>query len=127
MQSYSFHFRLLAYLAVSVSIAAVAWAIRDPILAVVGIPGLAAGHFYSCLRRDFSLRRSLILLLFMVLTVLLGRDILLSGLSDRLLLSRYLIFGLVIGGFDLMLRRNVIASLVLGLLLLILISEFALS
>jgi len=33
----------------------------------------------------------------MVLTVFLGRDILLSGFSDRLVLSRYLIYGLVLG------------------------------
>lgn len=127
MAEYSFRFRLFAYLAVSTSIAAVAWAIRDPLAVAVGIPGLAAGHFYSWRRRNFSLVRTLILLLFMVLTVFLGGDILLSGLSDRLLLSRYLIFGLVIGSFDLMLRRNVLASLILGGLLLILVSEFALS
>ena len=127
MEEYSFRFRLFAYLAVSVAIIAVAWAIRDPLLAVVGIPGLAAGHIYSWRRRNFSIVRSLILLLFMGLTVFLGGDILLSGLSDRLLLSRYLIFGLVIGSFDLVLRRNVLASLILGGLLLILVSEFALS
>ncbi|MBI4332791.1 MAG: DUF4129 domain-containing protein [Chloroflexi bacterium] len=69
----------------------------------------------------------MILVLFMVLTVFLGSDILLSGFSDRLLLSRYLVFGLVIGSFDLMLRRNVIASVILGALVLILVSEFALS
>jgi len=127
MEEYSFRFRLFAYLAVSVAIIAVAWAIRDPLLVVVGILGLAAGHIYSWRRRNFSIVRSLILLLFMGLTVFLGGDILLSGLSDRLLLSRYLIFGLVIGSFDLMLRRNVLASLILGGLLLILVSEFALS
>lgn len=127
MEEYSFRFRFFAYLAVSVAIIAVAWAIRDPLLVVVGILGLAAGHIYSWRRRNFSIVRSLILLLFMGLTVFLGGDILLSGLSDRLLLSRYLIFGLVIGSFDLMLRRNVLASLILGGLLLILVSEFALS
>ena len=81
MAEYSFHFRLFAYLAVSAAIIAVAWAIRDPLLAVVGIPGLAAGHIYSWRRRKFSVVRSLILLLFMGLTVFLGGDILLSGLS----------------------------------------------
>lgn len=119
--------RFLAFLAVSCSIAAVAWAIREPILLAIGIPGLAAGHFYSWRRRDASIRRSLILLLFMVLTVFLGGEILLSGFSDRLLLSRYLIYGLVLGSFDLMKRRNVVASLILGALLLVLISELALS
>ena len=62
----------------------------------------------------------------MVLTVFLGGDILLSGLSDRLLLSRYLIYGLVLGSFDLMRKRNMVASLILGALLLVLISELAL-
>ena len=119
--------RVFAFLAVSCSIAAVAWAIREPLLLGIGIPGLAAGHFYSWRRRDASIRRSLILLLFMVLTVFLGGDILLSGFSDRLLLSRYLIYGLVLGSFDLMRRRNVIASLILGGLLIVLISEFALN
>ena len=118
--------RFFAFLAVSCCIAAVAWAIRDPLLFAIGVPGLAAGHLYSWRQRDASIRRSLILLLFMVLTVFLGGDILLSGLSDRLLLSRYLIYGLVLGSFDLMRRRNVMASLILGVLLLVLISEFAL-
>ncbi len=124
---YSASFRIFAFLAVSCAIGAVAWAIRDPVVLAVGVSGLAAGHFYSWRRRDASVRRSLILLLFMALTAFLGGDILLSGLSDRLLLSRYLVYGLVIGSFDLMRRRNVIASLVLGILLLVLISELALS
>ncbi len=126
IDKYSAISRFFAFLAVSCSIAAVAWAIRDPLLLAIGIPGLAAGHFYSWRRRDASIRRSLILLLFMALTAFLGGDILLSGLSDRLLLSRYLIYGLVLGSFDLMRKRNVIASLVLGSLLLVLISELAL-
>ena len=117
---------LLAFLAVSCSIAAVAWSIRDFSLLAIGIPGLAAGHLYSWRRREASLRRSFILLLFMVLTVFLGGDILLSGLSDRLLLSRYLIYGLVLGSFDLMRKRNLMASVILGALLLVLISELAL-
>ncbi len=119
--------RLLAFLAVACAIGAVAWAIRDSLLLGVGVMGLAAGHFYSWKRRHASIRRSLILLLFMALTVYLGRDILLSGLSDRLLLSRYLIYGLVIGSFDMMRPRNVLASLVLGGLLFVLVSELALS
>ncbi|MBI4284016.1 MAG: hypothetical protein HY663_06060 [Chloroflexi bacterium] len=125
--NYSASYRFFAFLAVSCCIASVAWAIRDPLLLVIGIPGLAAGHFYSWRRPEASLGRSLILLLFMVLTAFLGGDILLSGLSDRLLLSRYLIYGLVLGSFDLMRRRNVVASLILGILLLMLISEFALN
>ncbi|MEE9400091.1 MAG: transglutaminaseTgpA domain-containing protein, partial [Dehalococcoidales bacterium] len=127
VNKYSASSRLFAFLAVSCAIASVAWAIRDPLLLAIGIPGLAAGHYYSWRRRDASIRRSLMLLLFMVLTVFLGGDILLSGLSDRMLLSRYLIYGLVIGSFDFIRQRNVIASLVLGGLLLVLISELALS
>ncbi len=119
--------RLLAFLAVGCAVGAVAWTIRDPLLLTVGVLGLAAGHFYSWRRRHASIRRSLILLLFMVLTAYLGGDILLSGLSDRLLLSRYLIYGLVIGSFDMMRPRNVLASLVLGGLLLVLVSELALN
>jgi len=118
---------ILSFLAVSIAVAAVAWSIRDYSLLVIGIPGLAAGHLYSWRRSEASLGRSLILLLFMVLTVFLGGDILLSGLSDRLLLSRYLIYGLVLGSFDLMRRRHVMASLILGALLMVLVSELALN
>ncbi len=128
IDKYSASSRFFAFLAVSCSIAAVAWTIRDLLLLVIGIVGLAAGHFYSWRRRNtVSKRRTLILLLFMVLTAYLGGEILLSGISDRLLLSRYLIYGLVLGSFDLMRRRNVTASLILGGLLLVLISELALN
>ena len=121
--------RFFAYLAVSCSIAAVAWVSRDPLLLAIGIPGLAVGHFYSWHRRDsVSRRRTLILLLLMILLIVfLGGEILFSGLSDRLLLSRYLGYGLVVGSFDLIRKRNVIASLILGALLLVLISELALN
>ncbi|MFQ6122110.1 MAG: DUF3488 and DUF4129 domain-containing transglutaminase family protein [Dehalococcoidales bacterium] len=124
---YSTSSRFFAFLAVSCPIVAVAWASRDAVLLAVGILGLAAGHFYSWRRRDTSIRRNLILFLFMLLTAFLGGEILLTGLSDRLLLSRYLIYGLALGSFDLMKRSNVMASLVLGALLLVLISELALS
>jgi transglutaminase-like putative cysteine protease len=129
---YAASYRLFAFLAVGSAIAAVAWAIGDITVLVVGILGHAAGHYYSWRQRNVFMRRrqvilrSTILLFFMVLTVFLGGDIIVTGLSDRLLLSRYLIYGLVIGSFDLMWRRNVVASLVLGGLLLVLISEFAL-
>ncbi len=129
---YAASYRLFAFLAVSSAIGAVAWAIGDITVLVVGILGHAAGHYYSWRQRHVFMRRrqvilrSTILLFFMLLTVFLGGDIIVTGLSDRLLLSRYLIYGLVIGSFDLMWRRNVVASLVLGGLLLVLISEFAL-
>jgi len=130
---YSATYRIFAFLAVSITIVAVAWTISDITLLVVGILGLAAGHYYSWRRREIHMRRSLfvlrslILLFFMALTVYLGGDIIVTGLSDRMLLSRYLIYGMVIGSFDLMWRRNVVASLILGGLLLVLISEFALN
>ncbi len=125
--NYSAISRIFAYLALSTTIGAIAWLIRDPLLAAIGIPGLAMGHFYSWRKGKMSIVRSLILLFFMVLTVFLGGDILLSGLSDRMLLSRYLVYGLVIGSFDLTSKRNVQASLVLGVMLMILISELALN
>ena len=127
INQYSAISRLLAFLAVSCAIAAVGWTIQDFSLLVVGIPGLAAGHLYSWRRREASIRRSAILLLFMVLTVFLGGDILRSGLSDRLLLSRYLIYGLVLGSFDLMRKGHVTGSINLGALFLVLISELALN
>jgi len=121
--------RFFAFLAVSCSIAAVAWASRDPLLLAIGIPGLAVGHFYSWRKRNSVSRlRTLILLLLMILlTFYLGGELLFGGISDRLLLSRYLGYGVVLGSFDLLKRRNVIASLVLGGLLLVLISELALN
>ena len=124
---YSVGFRLFAFLAVSSAIPAVAWATRDPLLLAIGIPGLAVGHFYSWHRREsVSKRRTLILLLLMILlTVYWGEEVLLYGVSDRLQLSRYLVYGLVLGSFDLIKRRNVVASLILGGLLLVLISELA--
>lgn len=120
--------RFIVFLAVACSVTAVAWAIRDPLLFVIGISGLAAGHFYSWLRHDsLSRLRMLILIVLMVLlTIYLGADMLFSGIGDRLLLARYLAYGLVLGSFDLTRRRNVLSCLVLGGLLLVLVSEFAL-
>lgn len=120
-------YRFFAFLALSCAIATVAWVIRDFWLMVIGISGVALGHLYSWRQRNISVLRQLILLFFMVLTAFLGGDILLSGFGDRLLLSRYLIYGLVIGSFDLIKPRNVISSLILGGLLLVLVSEVALN
>lgn len=120
--------RLFAFLAVSCTVAAVAWATRDPWLLAIGIAGIALGHYYSWHRRDSVAkhRTLLLLLLLVILTVYLSEEMVPYGISDRLLLSRYLIYGLVLGSFDLMKRRNVLASLILGGLLLVLISELAL-
>ena len=121
--------RLFAFLAVSCAIAAVAWASRDPLVLAIGILGLAAGHYYSWRRCDnISTRRTLILFFFMfILTIYLGQEMLLYGAGDRMLLSRYLIYGLALGSFDLMRKRNLLASLILGALLLMIISEIALN
>jgi hypothetical protein len=95
----------------------------------IGILGLAAGHYYSWRRRDnVSTRRTLILFFFMlILTIYLGQEMLLYGAGDRVLLARYLIYGLALGSFDLMRKRNLLASLILGALLLMIISEIALN
>ena len=126
--NYTVGSRFCAFLAVSCAIAAVAWACRDPLLLAVGIPGLAAGHLYSWHKREVaSTRRTLIsFFLMLLLTIYLGHEVFIARAGDRLLLSSYLIYGLVLASFDLMRRRNVIASLILGALLLMLISEFAL-
>ncbi|MFC2034750.1 DUF3488 and DUF4129 domain-containing transglutaminase family protein [Chloroflexota bacterium] len=126
---YSASSRFLAFLAASCSIAAVAWVNRDPLLLTIGILGVAAGYFYSWHRRNtVSRRRTLVLIIIVILLVVSsGEEIVMSGVSDRLLLSRYLVYGLVLGSFDLMRVRNVMASLILGALLLVLISELALT
>jgi len=126
--NYQLTSRVFYFFAVSVCIAAAAWTSRDPLMLAVGIPGLAAGHFYSWKRRDnISTRRTLLLFfLMLVLTIYLGREMLLYAAADRLVLVRYLIYGLAIGSFDLMRKRNLVASLMLGTMLLILISELAL-
>ena len=126
---YSAISRLFAFLAVSCSIIPVAWASRDPLILAIGIPGLAAGHFYSWRKRDSSPRHTtlILLLLLLILIVYLGGESWFFGFTDRLMLSRYLVYGLVLGSFDLLKRRNVVASLILGALLLVLISELALN
>ena len=121
--------RLFAFLAVSCAIAAVAWASRDLLVLAIGILGLAAGHYYSWRRRNnISTRRTLILFFFMfILTIYLSQEMLLYGAVDRVLLARYLIYGLALGSFDLIRERNLLASLILGALLLMIISEIALN
>ncbi|MFC1985816.1 transglutaminaseTgpA domain-containing protein [Chloroflexota bacterium] len=127
--NYQLSSRVFAFLAVSVAIAAVAWASRDPSLLAIGIPGLAAGHFYSWRRRGvISTARTLTLFfLMLLLTIYLGRELFLYRAGDRVFIASYLIYGVVLGGFDLMRGKNLAASLVVGALLLVLISELALS
>ncbi|MDZ4246461.1 MAG: transglutaminaseTgpA domain-containing protein, partial [Dehalococcoidia bacterium] len=128
-KKYSAFSRLFAFLAVSFCAAAVAWISNDLVLFITGVLGLACGHLFSWRRRDRLSRlfTALMVLLMVILTIFLGSDMLVQGFGDRLLLSRYLVYGSVLGSFDLGKRRNVLASLVLGGLLLVLISEFALN
>ncbi|MFC2022471.1 DUF3488 and DUF4129 domain-containing transglutaminase family protein, partial [Chloroflexota bacterium] len=90
---------------------------------------LAAGHFYSWRRRHvISTRRTLTLFFFMLLlTIYLGRELFLYRVGDRVFIASYLIYGVVLGSFDLMRGKNLAASLIVGALLLVLISELALS
>ena len=127
--NYQLSSRLFAFLAVSVAIAAVAWASRDLSLLAIGVPGLAAGHFYSWRRRHMILTRRTLVLFFLMLllTIYLGRELFLYRAGDRVFIASYLIYGLVLGSFDLMRGKNLTASLVVGALLLVLISELALS
>ncbi|MFC2004026.1 transglutaminaseTgpA domain-containing protein [Chloroflexota bacterium] len=127
--NYQLSSRLFAFLAVSIAIVAVAWASRDPSLLAIGIPGLAAGHFYSWRRRGaISTARTLTLFfLMLLLTIYLGRELFLYRAGDRVFIASYLIYGVVLGSFDLMRGKNLAASLVVGALLLVLISELALS
>ncbi len=121
--------RLFAFLAVSCCIVAVAWASREPLLVAIGVPGLAVGHLYSWWQRNSVswLRTLILLVLIILLTLYLGEEVLLSGISDRVLLSQYIVCGLVLGSFDLMRKRNLMASVILGGLLLMLITELALN
>ena len=102
--NYQLSSRLFAFLAVSVAIAAVAWATRDPSLLAIGIPGLAAGHFYSWRRRGAvsTVRTLTLVFLMLLLTIYLGRELFLYRAGDRVFIARYLIYGVVLGSFDLM-------------------------
>ena len=70
---------------------------------------------------------TVLLLLLTVLLVYLGRDMLFSWSSDRILLARYLVLGLIVASFDLRTRRNVLGTLVLASLLLVLSAKWALT
>ena len=129
MTKYALNFRFLAFLAISCSIAAVAVVSVDPLLFVVGVAGLATGSIYMWrVRYAVSrLRTGLLLLLLLVLLAFLGRDMLFSLNSDPLLLARYLVFGLIVGSFDLRTRRNVVGTLVLAGMLFVLLTTMAFS
>ena len=97
----------------------------DVTVLLVGIAGLAAGNIYIW-RVGYTVSRArtaVLLLLLTVLLVYLGRDMLFSWSSDRILLARYLVLGLIVASFDLRTRRNVLGTLVLASLLLVLLSE----
>ncbi|MBI2872148.1 MAG: DUF3488 domain-containing protein [Chloroflexi bacterium] len=124
---YALGSRSLAFGAISSSIAAVAIVSGDALLFVVGVAGLAAGTIYVW-RTHYAVSRvrtAVLLLLLLVLLAYLGRDMLFSWTSDRILLARYLVYGLVVTSFDLRTRRNVLGTLVVAGLLFVLLSEVA--
>ena len=119
--------RFLAFLAISSSIAAVARVSGDAVLLLVGVAGLAAGNIYI-LRVHYAVSRArtgVLILLLVVLLAYLGRDMLFSWSTDRVLLARYLVLGLIVASFDLGTRRNVLGTLVLASLLFVILSEMA--
>ncbi len=124
---YAFNYRFLAFLALSCSIAMVARVSGDGLLLVVGVAGLAAGNIYMWRNRYAVswVRTAVLLLLLTVLLFYLGRDMLFSWNNDPLLLARYLVYGLIVTGFDLRTRRNVMGTLVLAGMLLVLLSQMA--
>ena len=124
---YFVSYRLLAFLAISCSIAMVARVSGDALLLGVGVAGLAAGNIYIW-RTGYvvsRLRTGVLLLLLIILLFYLGRDMLFSWNNDPLLLARYLIYGLIVSGFDLRTRRNVLATLILAGMLFVLLSQMA--
>ena len=129
MTRYALNFRFLAFLAISCSIAAVALVSSDPLLFGVGVAGLATGTVYMRRVRyaRSRVRTGVLLLLLLVLLAFLGRDMLFSLNSDPLLLARYLVFGLIVGSFDLRTRRNVLGTLVLAGMLFVLLTTMAFS
>ncbi|MBI4200998.1 MAG: DUF4129 domain-containing protein [Chloroflexi bacterium] len=120
-------YRVLGFLALSLAVAAVAIASNDPVLFWGGVGGVAAGHLYMWRRRyeNSRLRTIVLVLLLLILLIYLARDMFFSLTADRLLLARYLVFGLVVTSFDLRTRRNLLGALVLAGLLLVLLSEMA--
>lgn len=119
--------RTLAFLATMCSVAAVARLSGDVVLLVVGIAGLAGGNIYMS-RTGYSasrLRTAVLFLMLVALLAYLGRDSLFSWTSDRLLLARVLVYGLIVTSFDLRTRRHVLGSLVVSGLLLVFLSEMS--
>ncbi len=124
---YAVSYRLLAFLAISCSIAMVARVSGDPLLLGVGVAGLATGNIYIW-RTDYTvsrLRTGVLLLLLIILLFYLGRDMLFTWTNDPLLLARYLVFGLIVSSFDLRTRRNVLGTLILSGMLFVLLSQMA--
>ena len=119
--------RFLAFLAIASAIAAVAWVSRDPLVLVVGVAGLAVGNIY--MRRTHyapsRVRTAVLLLLLLLLLFYLARDMIFSWRNDPVLLTRYLVFGLIVSSFDLVTRRNVLGNVVLAGMLFVLLSPMA--
>ena len=119
--------RFMAFLAISCAIALVASISRDALLFWTGVAGLAAGNFYMW-RTQYApsrLRTVLLLAMMLILLAYLGQDMFLSGISNPLLLARYLVYGLIVGSFDLRTQRNVLGNLVLAGMIFVLLSHMA--
>ena len=100
---YAVSSRFLAFLAISCAIALVASISRDALLFWTGVAGLAAGNYYMW-RTQYApsrIRTVLLLAMMLILLAYLGQDMFLSGISNPLLLARYLVYGLIVGSFDL--------------------------
>ena len=124
---YTHSYRLLAFLAVICSIAAVAKVSGDVVLFAISVAGLTAGHLYMWRTRYAvsRLRTSVLSLLLTFLLLSLGRDILFSWTDDPILLARYLVYGQIVTSFDLVGRRNVMGTLVLAGIVFMVLGQMA--
>ena len=124
---YTHSYRFLAYLAVVCSMAALARVSSDWSLFAVSVAGLTAGHVYMWRTRYAvsRLRTAILSLTLTALLVSLGRDILFSWTDDPVLLARYMVYGQIVTGFDLVTRRNVMGTLVLAGIVFMVLGQMA--
>ena len=124
---YTLSYRLLTYMAIITSMAAVARVGGDASLLAISAAGLTAGHVYMWRTRYASsrVRTAILLSLLFVLLFFLGRDMLYSWTNDPLLLARYLVYGQIVTSFDLSTRRNVMGTLVLAGIVFMLLGQMA--
>ena len=124
---YTHSYRLLAFLAVICSIAAMTRVSGDALLFTVSVAGLTTGHLYVW-RTGYAVSRvrtSVLSLLLTILLLSLGRDIIFSWTDDPLLLARYLVYGQIVTSFDLVTRRNVMGTLVLAGIVFMVLGQMA--